>query len=347
MAYITKRGNKWRAQVRRTGHPSKNESFPTKPLAEAWARKVEAEMDAGKTAAIMPDVSFGELIDKYTEVVGEAKEFGRTKEAALKYLRSELGHFMLSDMDKDMLMAFVQRRISDDGVSGVTVSVDLTYMASVLRAAKHLWDKMVDLGMFEAVRANMAMMNISTRSKHRSRRVSDDELRQIVHYFDTRPLSKINMSDIVHFALATTMRSSEITTLRWDDLNEADRTIIIRSRKHPTDKENNDQLVPLIGASFDIIMRQPRTDERIFPLALGTISSIFPRCTKALGLVDLRFHDLRHEGISRLFDAGFSIEQVSLLSGHKSWQQLKRYTHLSPKQLHSFAAARLNAPTHP
>jgi site-specific recombinase XerD len=56
-----------------------------------------------------------------------------------------------------------------------------------------------------------------------------------------------------------------------------------------------------------------------------------------LGIEDLDFHDLRHEGTSRLLEAGFAIEQVSLVTGHKDWKMLRRYTHLKPEALHEFA----------
>lgn len=49
---------------------------------------------------------------------------------------------------------------------------------------------------------------------------------------------------------------------------------------------------------------------------------------------DLRFHDLRHEGTSRLFEAGLSIERVALVTGHKDWRMLRRYTNLKPEDLH-------------
>ncbi|RVC42576.1 site-specific integrase, partial [Mesorhizobium sp. M4B.F.Ca.ET.088.02.2.1] len=51
-------------------------------------------------------------------------------------------------------------------------------------------------------------------------------------------------------------------------------------------------------------------------------------------------HDLRHEGTSRLFEAGFTIEQVALVTGHKDWKMLKRYTHLKPEELHAVLANR-------
>ncbi len=111
------------------------------------------------------------------------------------------------------------------------------------------------------------------------------------------------------------------------------RTIIIRDRKHPTDKIGNDQTVPLLNATgFDaaaIIARQPKRGARIFPVNHRTVSAYFTEAVAALDLIDLHLHDLRHEAISRLFAAGYRIEEVALVSGHRDWAMLKRYTHRS------------------
>jgi integrase len=60
------------------------------------------------------------------------------------------------------------------------------------------------------------------------------------------------------------------------------------------------------------------------------VGTAFRRSCKALDIDDLRFHDLRHEGTSRLFEAGFPIEKVAMVTGHKDWRMLRRYTNLKP-----------------
>jgi integrase len=71
-----------------------------------------------------------------------------------------------------------------------------------------------------------------------------------------------------------------------------------------------------------------KTTEKIFPYSPGAISAAFTRACKLLGIDDLHFHDLRHEGISRLFEMGKTIPQVAAVTGHRSWSSLKRYSHL-------------------
>lgn len=128
---------------------------------------------------------------------------------------------------------------------------------------------------------------------------------------------RVPMPDIIQFAIATAMRLGEIINLKWADLNEKDRTVIIRKRKHPTEKAGNDYEVPLIGDAFSIVRRQAMKSDRIFPVTEGTISSVFPRACQALRIEDLKFHDLQHEGLSQLFEQGCTIEQVTLVSGHR------------------------------
>ena len=104
-------------------------------------------------------------------------------------------------------------------------------------------------------------------------------------------------------------------------------------RKHPR-KGKLRETVPLIGEAWDIAKRQPDNDDgRLFPLHPGTLSKYFTGACRALAIPDLHLHDMRHESTTRLFKAGYPIEQVSLVTGHKSWANLKRYTQLKPEDM--------------
>lgn len=137
--------------------------------------------------------------------------------------------------------------------------------------------------------------------------------------------------------LLTSMRASEITSLRWEDYDDKAGVVLVRERKHPRLKEANDQLVPLLRAAVEIVERQPRGGPLIFPFKAKTFSNIFPRACRAVGVSGLRFHDLRHDGVSRLFELGYHIHEVALFSGHRDWKQLKRYTQLRPAELRRLA----------
>ena len=97
--------------------------------------------------------------------------------------------------------------------------------------------------------------------------------------------------------------------------------------KHPGDKQGNDVFCDLPPEATAIIETMPRRAKEIFPYSVDAMVLRLPAC-KLLGIDDLHFHDLRHDGISRLFEMGKTIPQAASVSGHRSWSSLKRYSHL-------------------
>jgi integrase len=134
------------------------------------------------------------------------------------------------------------------------------------------------------------------------------------------------MQKIIAFALFSTRRQEEITTIAWDDYDKT--RVLVRDMKHPGDKIGNDTWCDLPPEAAAIIDGMPRQEKQIFPFTTDAISAAFTRACKVLGIDDLVFHDLRHEGVSRLFEMGKTIPQAASVSGHRSWSSLKRYTHL-------------------
>lgn len=284
----------------------------------------------------LANITLKELIDWYTEEIGGAHPFGKNKKAVLRMWARDHGELSLDKLTADYLTTYVRNR-RKAGTSGVTISIDLTYLAGVLKSARDLRKLPLNLDAISAARANMTHLKISAKSNERSRRPTEKEIADLCDYLDKH--SMLPMRDIIHFAIESAMRVEEITLLRWVDLNEEDRTIIIRDRKHPRQKHGNDQEVPLLGKTYEIIQRQPRPadltpESKIFPVNVKTITTIFPRAKNALRIANLHFHDLRHEGVSRLFEQGYQIHEVALVSGHRDWKMLARYTQIRAKDLH-------------
>jgi integrase len=330
MASIIKVGDKWRAQVRRKDHPTQTRSFPTKILAERWARSVEMAIEEGRAGIKPPCPTVAELVDRYTEEVGRAKPFGRNKASVLKLIRAGLGNERADALTPERLVRYVRQ---DRMVCGVTASIDLSYTKTLLKISRALWGHPVHPGVVDEAREILRHMGLVDRSTERDRRPTADELTGLRAYFVR---SKSLTPDLIDFTLDSCFRPpSEIVRLRWLDLNEADATIVIRDRKDPRKKLGNHQTVPLLGRCMEIILRQPRVEERIFPVNGKSWSSLFPRACEELGIEDLRLYDLRHEAISRLVESGrFSIPEMMLITGHKDPKQLMRYTQLRAKDLH-------------
>lgn len=339
MASIIEVGGKWRAQVRRKGYPPQTKTFKTKILADQWARRVETEIDAGKAGALAPGhVTVGDLIDRYNEEIGGKKPFGRNKENTLKLIKAELGKVAVRDLTPERIVAYIT---DDRKVEGVTASIDLTYLKGVLKVARALWKVGVPPGVVDDAREILKYMGMAQRSNERDRRPTEDELKRLKKWFADR--SETLVPDHIEFILDSCFRPpSEVCRLRWADLNEQDRTIVIRDRKDPRKKLGNHQTVPLLGKCFEIIMRQPGADlepkdrpELIFPVNGKSWSSLFPRACEELGIVDLQLYDLRHEAISRLVESKkYSIPEMLLVTGHKDPKQLMRYTQLRARDLH-------------
>jgi len=206
-----------------------------------------------------------------------------------------------------------------------------------LRVARTVLHLDVNLQGALDAREALSKLRLVGKSKRRERRVSDIEIARLVKHFKQAE-SVVPMGDIIQFCVATAMRISEVCRLTWADFDKKARTVIVRNRKHPQDRIGNDQTVPLLSATgfnaLKIASRQPTDGARIFPYSSRTVSTYFTRAAAALELDDLHLHDLRHEAITRLFEAGFQIHQVPLVSGHRDWGMLRRYTHVKAADLH-------------
>ena len=124
------------------------------------------------------------------------------------------------------------------------------------------------------------------------------------------------------------MRRSEILNLRWVDLDLDSGFAFLFDTKNGEDRR-----VPLTKTARDVLSRLPRQDDRLFPISANCVRLAWERTRNKAGISDLRFHDLRHEAVSRFFEMGMSVPEVALISGHKDVRQLFRYTHLNPKNV--------------
>ena len=136
------------------------------------------------------------------------------------------------------------------------------------------------------------------------------------------------MQKIMGFAIFSTRRLEEITRISWHDLDVDGSRVLVRDMKNPGEKIGNDVWCDLPPEALQIILSMPKGREEIFPFCGDTIGANFTRACQFLDIIDLHLHDMRHDGVSRLFEIGRNIPQVAAVSGHRSWTSLKRYTHL-------------------
>ena len=259
-------------------------------------------------------------------------------------LERELGPLRLTKLNPQALIRFARRR-ARDGAGPPTVMMDLIYLRTAVRhgAIQLELDPTPMLATISASSSHLRHLGLVGSSSERSRRPTDGELARLRAYWEENPTRFIPMWRLVRFAIATTMRMAEITRIEWETFDPAARTIVVPERKHPTEKRGNSQRVPLLtfahvcGELVDpVALMGTRGRGRVFPFDGGSVSANFTRACAALGIEDLCFHDLRHDGVSRLFEAGFDIPRVALVSGHRSWRSLSRYTQIKPESLHEY-----------
>tara|TARA_R110002072_G_scaffold59252_8_gene150975 strand:- start:1194 stop:2222 length:1029 start_codon:yes stop_codon:yes gene_type:complete len=329
MATYTKlQSGNWRAQVRKIGL-YRAKTFKLKRDAHAWATKIEAQIDQSDAGLISPSGSLAELIDEYQKTTPAR---GRSWGNYLAAWRVDLGHVKLSKLSRAHIQQWVDGKLVG-GTKAVTLAGYLSTLGKVLDWARYSRGLDTTGDICREVRSALSHAGHKTRSNERDRIPTDVEIDRLREYWATQPKQLIPMAELVEFAISTAMRQAEITRIRFEDVDWARQTVIIRDRKHPTEKQGNDMMVPLIGKAWDIVQARRGDREnptgRIFPYNSRSMSAAFTRTTTRLKINNLRFHDLRHAGITNLFKLGLPIELVSICSGHRDWKMLRRYTQLT------------------
>jgi integrase len=329
----------WRVQVRRRGI-TRTATFAKKREAQDWAAKIEvtAQSIAVSGFAKPPaDSTVGDLIDRYVELA--VKDHGKTKEATLTMLGRELGSVKLADLSSLVLRDFIDKRVKQ-GAGGVTIAADLSYLSAVLKWGRHARNLDLPERLALDARASLKHRGLDTRSKERTREPTDEELAALYAHWDANERMRIPMPIICKFALASGMRLGEILRITAEDVDSEARTVLIRDRKDPQRKVGNDQVVPLLPEAWAIVQSRIKAspEGRIFPFDASSASTAFTKACQALGIEDLHFHDLRHRATAQFFREGLSIPQVALITGHRSWAMLRRYTDVRAGDVHAALA---------
>ena len=326
MATIQKRGDlQWRARVRRRGYPIQTRTFTTKTKAEAWGRQVEGEMDRGVfvSRAEAESTTLAEALDRYaTEIIPHKKQAEREARRCIG-LKGHLGgaskRFIATIQGKDV-MAFIKSRAAD-GAGPNTIRLDLALLSHLFNVARTAWGMESLANPVELVKGQRPKL-----PGGRDRRLVGDELPRL----QAAALAyggEIGL--LTTWAIETAMRRGEIAAMRWEHLDRKARVLLIPETKNGTPRR-----VPLSVAALAVLDGLPRRiDGKVWGMRPDSISQAFERVCTATGIEGLTFHDLRHEATSRLFEKGLGLMEVASITGHKTVQMLKRYTHLRAEDL--------------
>jgi integrase len=323
-----------------------SKTFSRRAAAEKWARAREVELE-DPTALVRAkdgDISLASLIRWYIDSFQSVSKWQRTKQCQLEFLeKHSIGKADALSLTPAALIDHARLRRAN-GAGPATVGNDLTWIGVVLRAAKSVKGTHVRPEIVEEARTACRELRLVGKSRRRDRRPTLDELKSLDDYFRRRDRrARIPMLDVLWFAIHSARRESEICRLEWRDNDVKGRTGMVRDAKHPTAKEGNHRRFKYTPEAWAIVERQPKSSEYIFPYEPKSVCDAFTRACNMLGIEDLRFHDMRHEATSRLFERGYQIHEVAQFTLHESWNELKRYTNLRPEKVREISQAASNA----
>tara|TARA_B110000438_G_scaffold208286_1_gene200088 strand:+ start:2333 stop:3355 length:1023 start_codon:yes stop_codon:yes gene_type:complete len=336
MATIRLRTGKYFAEIRRRGFPAERRSFKTQVAAKAWARRIETSMDDG--SYIDTRASGSVLIEHIVdEAIKELAKFGTPvagpKLSQLNQIKEYFHGTSIHDLSYDDLIDFAAERKQTVGAS--TLQTQMYYFKQLLkdsriRTAEPVIDQAIDY---------LTQKKIIMGSKRRDRRLEPGEYEALLQEATsgTRLHKRHWVYHAIKIAVESGMRQGEIHALEWADVDF--KKGIIRSRRKDLYGEGGKSLrkIPLLQGAREALLRAQ--DElggggSVFKIEVAaSISDKFARMRKRIGITDLRFHDLRHEAISRMFERGMTVEEVMPVSGHRTLDQLSRYINLRPEDI--------------
>lgn len=311
-----------------------NRTFDRRAAAKIWIKNREAELLSPgglSMAASENKPTLKNAIDRYVSESGGV--IGRTKSQVLETIKSyNIADMPCPDIGSADLVAFVRELMKAQKLQPQTAQNYLSHLGAVFSIARPAWGYELDQQAMQDAFKVCKKLGLTTKSASRDRRPTLEEVDQLMaHFVDgkkRRPNSN-PMAHIVAFAIFSTRRQEEITRLDFAELDREKKRVLVRDMKHPGQKIGNDVYCGLPDPALSIIETLPNRTGLIFPYNTDAISAAFTRACKFLEIKDLRFHDLRHEGVSRLFELGWNIPHVATVSGHRSWSSLQRYAHIT------------------
>lgn len=327
---------KWKSIVRKTGWPITSKTFRTKRDAEDWARNVEDEMVRGVfiNRADSHHLTLKAALDRYlSEITPTKRATTASRELRrAKTLKERLGKYSLTALTPDVIARYRDARLKE-GQSASSVRLDLALLSHLYTTAIREWR----LGI---VYNPVSLVRKPSPPPGRDRRLRPAEEKLLLKACDQH--SNPMLGWIVRLALYTGMRQGEIQSLMLDQVDLKHRVVRLTETKNGSARTVplSKQAMKMMRAAVKNPVRPEDTDlvffgepgrdgqRRGYDFKVAWFAAV-----REAKLKGFRFHDLRHEAVSRLVEAGLSDQEAASISGHKSMQMLRRYTHLRAEDL--------------
>ena len=338
MASITEINGKLRVLVRLKGYRPTSRYFSKseRAAAEAWGATTEANLQARSRQVKAAELTVAAAVVDYRELratAGRPLAADSNQHYMLERLAADFAGDPVAALAPKRFVAWAAKR-KREGAGPYTIYMELMALGTLLRAVAAYRNLVLPDVVGQARPLLLQLQLIRGSGNRRARRVQPSELDALCQRLP-------QYADLFRVAATVGLRRGEICAIRWADLDEINRAVLVRGRKHPRRIESKDEWVPLLGEAWDLVQARPRVrgEPRIFPIHPQTLTKAVTSAARALGLPDFRLHDLRHEASSRLRDQGFDeIERMAVL-GHSRPEQNAGYTHVTLEQLHLRADA--------
>lgn len=322
MATFEKRRGTWRVKVRRRGFPVQTMSFDSKSAAESWARQIETEMDKGALVsnAEAERTTLKEALERYEREVTIYKKGQLQEKQRIKHWKNQpLAARSLARVRGVDIAGYRDERLKAKKGAN-TIRLELALISHLYTVATQEW------GM-ESLANPVKNVRKPRVPAGRNRRLEEGEEKSLGAAADKSSLSWLR--PIIEIAIETAMRQGEILRLKWKDVDLKSRIAFLRDTK-----SGDPRAVPLSTRAKAVLEDLPKSlDGRVFPITQWSLEHAFRDACAAAKIEGLRFHDLRHEATSRLFERDMDHMEVATITGHKTLAMLKRYTHLRAKNL--------------
>jgi integrase len=310
--------------VRKKGTIPRCRSFDRRADAVAWATQLEAEADrVGMVgdARLAHRVTLADVLLRYRDQCSLGKRGAQSERARLAAIaRDPIGQLTLAKLSSSAVASYRDARLAE--VTSATVVRELSVMQTAIQTASQEWGIPLPRNPIATVRRPVVRND-------RKRRLHPGEEARLL---DAATAARSYwIASLIAFAIETGMRRSELLALTWSDVDLASRVAVVRESKNGESRE-----VPLSLRAVQIAATlrrnqgahgERKTDhgDRLFPVGASAVRSAFERVRTRAGASDLRFHDLRREGITRLIERGLNLIEASSVSGHRDLRMLKRY----------------------
>lgn len=338
MASVRKQCGKWQVRIQRKGFPTISQTFTNKADATRWGKEKELELERGSFVCPTKDdqTTLLDVLQRYQRDITPKKKGAKPEEYRLDVLmRSSLAKMRITAIRSTDIARYRDSRKA----AANTIKNELNTLSAVFEICRLEWD----INVSNPVRG----LRRPKAPGGRDRRLYPGE--EDLLLAACRRSRAWYLTTAVILAVETGMRLGELSTLLWPNI-DLDRQIL----HLPDTKNGTSRSVPLSTRGVEALKTLTRGfNGAVFPVHVDTIKQSF-RSAVARGrkvyvkqqreagrspdnpypmFSNLRFHDLRHEACSRLFELGLNPMEVATISGHKTLAMLKRYTHLRAEDL--------------